>query len=100
MPNKQFASPLTNDCVNSLYKHYLHMYQHRYTETFFFIVTWQHIHFWRLCVTLFGNMLITRGLLTREQYLQKKQLRSGDQEAIARIQQITIYSKTDLVHRF
>jgi hypothetical protein len=97
MPNKKFSTPLTDNCVLHLYQHYLGMYQSRYTQIFPIAVTWGAIHHWRMCVTYFGNVLIERNLLTREQYLQQKQFRCGDAAMIINVQQVTADNKSDIL---
>lgn len=96
MLNNNNDSALTNDCVNSLYTHYLSMYQERYTRTFFFIVTWSHISYWRKTVNYLGGILIERGLKSQEQFLQEKNYRSGTPAMILQVQQCTVENTDSL----
>lgn len=87
------ADAFTNNYVKEMYSKYLEMYQLRYAGVFFFPVTWKHISHWRQCVTYLGGLMINRGLISRDQYLQDKKTVHGTPELINQVQQCTADNK-------
>lgn len=97
MQTQKPAAAFTNNYVTEMYAKYLEMYQQRYAGVFFFAVTWKHISHWRQCVTYLGALMIERGLLTRQQYLQDKKTVHGTPQLIAKVQQCTAGNKEILM---
>jgi hypothetical protein len=89
----------TNNYVLDMYSHYLEMYQLRYSGFFPFIVTWQHISYWRHTVTFLGNIAIRRQLITKQQYLSDKKTVYGNPATNLKVKQSTVDSIDEILQQ-
>jgi hypothetical protein len=96
MQTENNTNAFTNNYVIEMYSKYMELYQQRYSGIFFFIVTWAHISYWRKNVTFLGGICVSRGLITKGQYLKDKNTVYGNPDLIKRVQQCTVYNKKDL----
>jgi hypothetical protein len=97
MQSQNHAAAFTNNYVLDMYSKYMEMYQNRYAGIFFFVVTWQHISYWRKTVTFLGGIAVSRGLFTRQQYLQDKNTVYGNPEIIKQVQINTADNKQQIL---